>query len=471
MFWTGGARLLSQAWTWVITIVVIRLLSPSDYGLLAIAAGFIGVFAMLSEAGFGAALIQAPELDEEKLRRVFGALIVINGSVFLLQVALAPFIAQFFGEERLVWIIRVLALQFLLTIFAAIPSALLSRDLDFKSQSIIALAASVIGSLTSLALALLGYGVWALVISNILVCLCQAVGINIISPFLRRPEFSLRGLSSLIDAGSKITASRILWFFYTQADVFIAGKVLGKELLGFYSIALHLASLPVQRLSGVLNQIAHPAFAEARRSSAVVSFYVLKGVRVLSIVSVPILWGISAIAPEIVAIFLGPKWSSSVVPLQILPLVMPVTLVGSFLNTAFQGIGYSTEVFRNSVTAAVILPVTFCVGVQWGLPGLSVAWLLGYSMVAFLNLRRMLQLVGLNAADLGRATRMAVLSGVLMYACVTILRYILSATLPMPWLAAVMVIAGALCYLAALSATNREGVLELVGLFQPRLRS
>ena len=202
--------------------------------------------------------------------------------------------------------------------------------------------------------------------------------------------------------GSQVTGARTLYFIYSQADVFIGGRIFGKDLLGFYSIALHLASLPVQKISSIVNQIAFPAFAEAQHDARAVTWHMLKGIRLLSFLSFPVLWGISSIAPEIVAVLLGSKWESAIVPLQVLPLVMPVTILSPFLNTAFQGIGKSYIVLRNAMTACVILPAAFWIGAHWGLLGMSLAWLIGFPLVFYLNLRRMLPLVGLKVSSVWR---------------------------------------------------------------------
>jgi O-antigen/teichoic acid export membrane protein len=464
MLWTGGARLISQVWTWVITIVVIRLLSPDDYGLLAMATIFVAFLSLIAEAGLGAALIQADRLDDTVLRRVFGAIIAINCGLFALQYAIAPMIARFFYEERLVLIIRVLSLQYLLMIFTAIPNAVLSRKLDFKRQSIINLVGSICGSVTSLALAYHGYGVWSLVISSLLVCVWQAVALNVISPFLQRPEFAVAGMRSLLQAGTQVTATRVLWFVYSQADIFLAGRLLGAELLGFYSVALHLASLPVQRLSALLNQIAYPAFAEVRRDGHAVQFYMLKVLRVLSLISFPMLWGISAVAPEIVAVLLGPRWHLAVLPLQLLPLMMPVNLIGLFLNTAFQGIGRTKEVLMNSLVATAVLPVAFYVGAQWSLPGLAIGWLGGYTLIAVLNLKRMLPTVGLRMRDVGYAVARPVFAAAMMYAVVGALRAFAPLTTGTALTGLLLIAAGAVTYCGATVLTNRTGVRELFAL-------
>ncbi len=459
-------RLLSQMLTWAITIVVIRLLSPSDYGLLAMATVFMSILIMLAEAGLGAALIQALEVDELKLRRIFGATILIDVGLFMLQIAAAPLIAGFFEEDRLVAIIRVLALQLLIMIFGVIPGALLNRRLDFKRQSLIALASAVCGGLSTLGLALSGYGVWALVYGSLIVSLCNTVGMNLVAPFLRWPEFSLKGMRSLIVFGGQLTAARLLWLLYSQADIFIAGKLLGKDLLGFYSVSMHLASLPVQKIASVFNQVAFPAFAQAQHQPETIPIHMLKGIRMLSFFSFPILWGISGIAPEIVAVLLGSKWAAAIVPLQLLPLVMPITLISTFLNAAFQGIGQGGVGLMNVFTACLIMPAAFWIGSKWGLLGLCIAWLVGFPLVFLVNLLRMLPLVGLNLSAVLRAISLPALATAGMYVCVGIARQLLAVDLPAPVLMAVLIAAGVAGYSMITFATNRSGVREMVDLFR-----
>lgn len=471
LYWTGGARLLGQLMTWAITLVIIRLLTPGDYGLVAMASVFVGFLALIAEAGLGPALVQMQELDDLKVRRIFGAVILIDLALFALQFAAAPLIARFFQEERLVLIIRVLALQFPIMIFTVIPNALLSRRLEFKSQSVIGLASAVCGSLGSLALALSGYGVWALVLGGMIQALCGAVAINVVAPFLRWPDFSFKGMRGLIVFGGQLTASRVMWFLYSQADVFIAGRVLGKELLGFYSISMHLASLPVQKVASIVNTVAYPAFAEAQNTPEKIPAYLLRVIRMLSFFSFPVLWGMSSIAGEIVTVLLGPKWDAAVVPMQLLPLVMPLTMFSTLLHTAFQGIGRSNVVFRNVCTAFLVMPAAFWIGTKWGLPGLSVAWLISFPLVFLVNLQRMLPLVGLKVSDALAAAALPALAAGGMYACVNIARLFTTASLSAPLQMAALIATGAASFAAITFVTNRRGIREVVELFRAPKRT
>jgi teichuronic acid exporter len=468
LFWVGAARLLTQAFTWAITIVVIRLLHPSDYGLLAMAMLFGSFLVMLAEAGLRAALVQAPHLDELKLRRVFGAVILIAFGLFLVQLLAAPAIAHFFEEDRLVAIIRVLSVQFLLMIFAIIPNALLARRLDFKGSSLIAFGAAACGSVSTLLLALSGHGVWALVLGNLAAALFSTVLINFLAPFFKRPDFSFRDMREFFVFSGQVTAAVILRFLYAQADIFIAGKVLGKELLGLYSVSMHLASLPVQRISAAVNQVAYPVFAHAQHRLSEVPAYILKGVRLLSFFSFPVMWGLSSISGEIVSVLLGPKWQEAAVPLQLVPLVMPLTMLSPFLNTAFQAIGRPGVVLANVFTAFLLMPLAFWLGIQWGLFGLSMAWLLCFPLVFLINLWRMLPLVGLKLpAVIAAIARPAIAAGG-MYACVAVARNLLSNDLTQSFLMMALVVTGICSHAILTLLTNRDGAREVIDLFRRR---
>ncbi|HAN63412.1 MAG TPA: hypothetical protein DCQ79_06025, partial [Rhizobiales bacterium] len=277
--WTAGARFLTQLITWAITLVVIRILSPSDYGLLSMATVFVAFLMILSDFGLGFAVIQRTEIDLLTLRKVFGAVVIVHGSAAVLLVVAAPLIASFFAEPRVEPIVRVLALQFVVAAFAVIPDAQLQRRMEFRRRSLLDLSGAIVSSVATLVLALAGKGVWALVAGSLLTQTWRTIGLNSIAPFGYWPLFTFGGLRPLMKFGWRLIASQVLWFFFTQIDIIIAGKWLGKELVGFYAIAMHLASLPNQRIAGIINQVAFPAFARIQDDIDAVGRHLLLGIR------------------------------------------------------------------------------------------------------------------------------------------------------------------------------------------------
>lgn len=461
--WTVSVRLLSQSVTWAITLVVIRLLTPSDYGLLAMSTVFVAFLAMFSELGLGAAIVQKAEVDEPLLKRAFGLILTIHFSLAALLALSAPLIAIFYDDPRVIPVIRVLALQFVLAAFSVIPDATLQRQMEFKNRSLLDFSGAVAASGLTLFLAFGGAGVWALVAGSLMGQAVKTVGINLLSPFRHWPDFSLRGLRSLLQFGGNFTAVQAFWMFLSQVDVLICAKWLGNEALGFYSVAMQLASLPSQRISGLVNQVAFPSFSRMQADLGRVSGHVLAGVRLLSFVSFPVLWGMSSVAPEIVEVVLGDKWLMTTLPLQVLTLVIPLRIVGNFVATAVQGMGRSDIVLRSVVWASVVTPPVFLAGVVgWGLVGLSLAWLVASPLSFVQSMARSLPVVGLTLGQLARAMAPAAGTGLVMYGAVSLTRHV--------WLVdqaglvrlSVLIAVGALAYGVASLVVNRKGVQEMV---------
>lgn len=420
--WTAGAKLGSQLITWGITIYVMRLLAPGDYGLLAMATVFLALLGMLAEVGLGPALVQKRELDAQTIRRAYGIIWLVNLFLFLLLNLCAGLVASFYAEPRLLPVLRVLSLQFLVIPFYVIPEVLLQRSLEYMWRSLVELGCAVITSGVTLGLAMAGFGVWALVGGMLSTVVCKAVLMNCASPYLVLPSFALGGMRQLVVFGGNITGSRFLWFFFTQVDNVIVGRLLGEHVLGLYSVAMHLASLPVQRVSAILNQVAFPAAARFQHDREAIGAQLLKAIGYVSLVAFPVLWGMSAVAPELIPVLLGPEWAEAVLPFQILTLVMPFRMIVGFLPTVTDAIGRSDVALRNAALGCIVMPIAFYVGSRWGIAGVAYAWLLAYPVVLFLNLRRMLAVIGIPLAAVARQVAPALFSAGGMTAVVWAMR-------------------------------------------------
>lgn len=462
--WLAGANFVGQLLTWVMTIVVMRMLSPADYGLLAMASIFVAFLLMLAAAGLGPAIVQSIAIDSQTLRQLFGLIMIVNALLCIALFSVAPFIALFFAEPRLTDVVRVLSLQFVVAGFAVIPEAMLARSMKFKARAFVDLASNVSGGLTTLMLAYFGYGVWSLVAGSTVSILGKSIALNIVAPYLRWPRFSISGLEPLLVYGGNVTASRLLWFFYSQADMFIAGKLLGKEILGYYSVAMHLASLPVQKISGMLNQVAFPAFAQIQRDPELVARHVEKAVRILSFFAFPVLWGISSVAPELVRLVLGVKWELAILPLQVLPIIMPFRMISNFLPAAIDAVGRPDITVKNLITASVIMPLSFVVGGQYGIDGICLAWVIAFPVVFLTNLSRTLPALALSVKPLMVTIAWPALASAAMYGVVISTAWMMPATVGGALRLVLMIASGAIAYLALALVTNRRGSREVLQL-------
>lgn len=417
--WLAGVRFAGQLFAWAITVVVIRILAPSDYGLMAIAGVMIGFTALFQEMGLYTAMVQKRNLTERQVEQAFGLLIITNSVIYIVVFLVAPFFATFFDDPRLTNIVRVLGIQFPLASVGVVQDAMLSRSMNFKRRSFAGLATTVGGGLTTLALALSGAGVWALVYGSLAGAVIRPIALAVAARHWCRPRFSREGMGELVRFGGFITTGKIIWYVYSQADVFIIGKLLGKEVLGFYSIAMQLATLPMQKVGGMLNQVGLAAYSTVQDNLDALRSHYLKAIRVLSVLAFPVFWGISSVAPELVPIVLGKRWERAIIPLQLLSFMAPVRMVSHSSSGLLAAIGKPDVSTLNLFISLVIMIPAFYFGTRYGgLVGVSLAWVVAFPIVRLIQLRISLPYVGLRIVDALRPMVGAASGGIVMYLAV-----------------------------------------------------
>jgi O-antigen/teichoic acid export membrane protein len=418
----------------------------------------ITVLASIAELGLGASLVQAPKLDRDELGTVTGAVIVLNLGVGVLVALLAPLAAWFYSEPRLTLLIQVASLHFLFNAVGAVPQALAYRDMNFRWLAYVELAAVVSSGFATLWMAWRGYGVWALVLGSVLQNLIRSL--LLLKQGMPRPVFRSQGLRRHVTFGSTFTITRLVTQVVYQSDILIAGRLMSPQALGLYSVSLHLATLPMQKIMGVINQVAFPAVAKLQHEPARLRLRVLDASRFLMVFSLPLLWGLSATAPEFVAIIMGPAWSGAVLPLQVVCLVIPMRMMTIVYNTVAVGVGNMRVNVVNTVASAIVLPATFYVGAHWGVNGLACAWAIAIPFVFFYCLPRVLRIVGTRFSDLLACVWVPVAAGTVMYAAVFLGRLACEGMAPAIRLA-LLVVLGGCAYSAALLLLDRRIVPDI----------
>jgi teichuronic acid exporter len=456
--WTGLAKLVGQVISWAVTLIVLRLLSPADYGLMAIVSVIIAVLAGIAELGLGASVVQSAKLSQDDLAAVSGVVVVFNVAIGVLVALGAPLAAWFYGEPRLTLLIQFASLSFLFNAVTTIPQALAYRDMNFKRLSLVELAGVVASGFATLGLALYGAGVWALLVGSQAQNLVRAV--MLMRQGQPWPVFRLRGIGQYLAFGGATTLSRLVVQVAYQSDIFIAGRVLSQQAIGLYSVSLHLATLPMQKIMGVINQVAFPAVARLQHEPERLRTRMLEAARILTVVSVASLWGMSAVAPEFVRVVMGEKWLAAVYPLQAVCIVIPLRMLNIVFSTAALGVGNVAVNMRSMLVSATVLPGAFLIGVHWGVKGLASAWVVAIPIIAGANLRGMLQSVGITVSDLFRVIRGPLAAGVGMYAAIMLVRQTLS-TMPDLLRLVVLIAVGAPSYLLALQLSDRHVFAEL----------
>lgn len=394
--WTAGAKWITQGLTWVSWLIVARLLSPEDYGLVGMAAIYLGLITLLSEFGLGTAVLAVRELSDDQIHQLNGLAVLLGLAGWLASCAVAFPLGHFFHAPQLPLVVMAMSTTFVITSFKTIPLALLQRDLRFKTLALIDLIQALVLAMGMVAFAVAGFGYWTLVCGGVLGALMSTGAIL----RLRRAPFAWPRPTSLTHAmtlSSDVVIARLCWYASANADFLVAGRILGKTALGFYSIAWTLASIPVDRVAALVGHVTPAFFSAMQKNPAALRRYVLGITEGLALIAFPLGVGLALVAGDFVPIVLGDKWEGTIAPLRLLAAYATVRSITPILPQVLQMIGDSRFEMWRMVAAAVVMPLCFYVaGLHWGTVGIAMAWLLLDPLFSFVLYRRVCSRIELS---------------------------------------------------------------------------
>lgn len=459
--WRWGTQVLAQAITWGSTIVVVRLLSPHDYGLFAMSQAIVTALGFLNGYSFATSLIQADRIDERRIGQVLGMLLLLNGALALAQFALAPLAADYYGEPVIAQMLRVQAIIFLTIPFAALPQALLARRIDFRKQGLVNLVSAAVGAATALALAWYGFGVWALVYAPVAMFATRSLGLTIAARLLVRPVFDFRGAGNMFAFGGALTICQFLWIVQSQSDIVIAGRHFDPHDLGLYSEALFLTLIITGRFLPPINEVAFPTYAELYKAGRPLGPLFLRIQRMVALIVLPAYLGLALVAEPAVLTLFGPKWTDMAPIAGGLALAMPALALQIVCSPATNAMGQPRTYMATNGAGAVLFPLLFLIGIESGPWGLVAAWWIGAPALLAFTWAMTLPQIGVRWRALAGALAPAIAATAIMVAAVLAARAVLPPMAPIAELA-VLASAGAITYGAALMLVARETVGEIV---------
>lgn len=469
--WNVTVRIAAQIVGWSITIIVARLLTPGDYGLMGLAQILIGFCFLVNNLGAVPALVQQREIVPSILRQTFALVLLSNSILYLIVFAGAPRISEFYGEPQLTAIIRVLALSLLIGAFSAVPYALLQRELNFKWMSLIEFAAGSLGALTTLAMAIAGNGVWGLVTGSLVNTSLTTVGLVVLTRFRLTPLFRFAGFGRTLSFGLKVSGSGILWYVNRSIPGLIIGKALGSTDLGFYSFMYDFAMLPLTKLMGLTNQVAFAAYSRIQHDRELARRYFLESSRIMLLVIFPVSWGMAAVSDDLVAIVLGPQWLPATPVLQIVALGAPLRALTLIMNPLVSGLGRPDIELRNTLIGTIIIAPAVVAGLPWGLVGVTVTSVLGVLLTTVIVLRRNFALIDAGFRQLLLLYWPPAVAAGVMYVAVAVAETTLLSQLPIFWRLGLSVVLGAAVYGLMTALVNRDAAMRALQLVTKRHHS
>jgi O-antigen/teichoic acid export membrane protein len=459
--WSGGGRLVTQLVSWASTLVVIRLLEPADYGLMAMAMSVLLVASFVNEIGLAASLVRAPTLGEREVRAVIGTTWVVNALIFALVVATAPLVSAFYRED-VTLILWAAALNLPIRAFGRVQEALLVRELELRTPAIIEMRAALVSTAVTLALALLGAGVWALVAGSLAAGVTRAVSLVLALPGRWRPSLELGLALPHLRFGGMLVAQRVLGLAYKEIDVVVLGRLHSAEALGLYATARQLANMPNAKIGAIVNPIVFATFARLQDNRERLRRALLTSMGYVALVTFPMFALASVLAEDLRIVVLGPRWAGFELPFQILCLTIPVRMLGSQVGEALNGMGLArTHLGNILIYCGVAIPAVL-IGAGHGPVGVATGLALAYPTAFTVTLLRSSRHTGVTLTAVARTVAAPILGAVALYGVVTLVRAEAAIAALDAWLRlGLLGSIGGLTGLAVVALLDRRKVLDL----------
>ncbi|QJB70209.1 lipopolysaccharide biosynthesis protein [Parasphingorhabdus halotolerans] len=467
VFWRSGTQILAQIIAWGSTLVVIRILDPHDYGIFAMTQVILVFLSFMNGYGLASSIIQSEKVEPLEIRQAFGMLLLLNGGIAILQLILAPFAAEYYRQPIIADLLRVQALILLSTPFLVLPEALMTRNLEFRKPAIINLISAAVGASTALYCAYNGYGVWTLVYAPLSIFWSRAICLVIAVKFYILPTFNFKGAGKMFGFGATLLASHLFWTIQSQSDIFIAGRYLNPHDLGLYAEALFLTTIFAAKFVPPLNEVAFPAYSRLQSNPQALAWSFLKAIRLIMLISCPLYMGMAVTAYPLVETLFGPKWTEMSPFVAILALAMPVMTLQILFTPANNALGRPQITARTNMFGALLMPVTFLIGIQFGVYGLAWGWVIAFPLLTIFTYLQSHKHIGVDAWEITKAVWPGLSASVAMAAVVYLADQFLPNMIAYKRLA-VLVIIGAAAYVGLLYILAKPTLMEVIQLIVRR---
>jgi PST family polysaccharide transporter len=429
--------------------VLARLLTPSDFGHVAMATVVTELAALFSNFGFGAILIQRAHITRIQMDTMFWAALGLGTVLTLAVQIVALFAGQLFNDETVGELLRVMGFMFMLDELTVVPRSLMNRMLMFRQDMVVQIGMMLFRAGTGIVLAWMGWGVWSLAGASVAGGTAQMLAYTFATGYRPRLRFSRSFLASTWRTNGGYFGNGFLFYANANLDLLLIGRMLGASSLGYYQNARALTDEIRARIAIPLQQVLFPAFSALQHDMDRFRDGILRSGRLLSLAVVPIGFGIGAVAEEMVLLLYGDQWLDMVPILKIISVgagLRAATTIGIPIFNATDRLGLS---FKLYLANTVISLGAIVVGNFWGLTGVAYAVLFGTG-VSLVFFRISIGLVDMKTRDLGRILGAPTVASMLMFGAVVLLRdpvYALSDALALRL--GVLIAAGVLAYVVS----------------------
>lgn len=459
--WNAIENAGSQLTSFVLFLVFARLISPELIGVVQMAITLLGFLTIFVEHGFTTRIIRSREVSAAQLDTAFWLGLGGGTAIAVVLTLTAHHIAAAYRSPELAPVLRVLAWTIPLITLSCVQTALLIRELAFKTQAVRRLLAVVGGGVVGVGLALAGYGVWSLVARLAIETLLDCLIAWRLSAFRPGRSVTRAEAGAFLSFGGRVVGSYAVAYLSRRTDDLLIGFVLGPVALGYYAVAARSVLLVTEVALRAAQRTAIPLFSRLQDDPERLRAAYYTAVELCAVVACPIFIGLSAVAPELCLTLFGAKWAPVVPAMQVLGLVGVAMSVSIYLAPVLISVGRPEALLTFSLIETALNLTASAVAVRWGIEAVAIAYVARSYLILPLILYLTARAIGTDTTRVLRSLFAPTAASLVMLAAVWAMRRAVP-SLPVAGSLALMVVVGALVYLAALWLFGRASVMRVV---------
>jgi O-antigen/teichoic acid export membrane protein len=401
--WFGAISFFTQGLSWAATFYVIRLLQPEDYGLMTMASFLTGYLQLFTDLGLGSAIVQRDTINDNEVNSVFWFALAAGAGMAIVAFLLSYPTAWIFGEPRIIPVTKLIGFLFVVTALTAVPSNLLTRQFELKKVALANLIGVLVSSVVSVVMALKGFGVYTLIWANIALNGTRMAMLFRAAAWRPRLHYSAREVRPYLGYGLYLSLSSASLRLFQSLDKMIVGKVFGSAQLGLYGYAMTIASMPLDKIWPIYQQVTFPLFANLQnRGKASLESY-LEILPHLLLAIGPLCLGAAMVAPELVGVVLGAKWLPMVPLLQVFCVTKLFELLTAYQAVLLNATGHHQKIFRFYLGLVIVIPAAVLIAALHSFNALMIPWITIYPLFCIIWICRGLRICGISVRTYVRA--------------------------------------------------------------------
>lgn len=469
--WSTLSKLSRQGIQLVFIFILSRLLSPGEYGLMAMVTAFSMLAEIVRDMGTGSAIIQSSKASDQMYNTAFCFNIVVGIVVFLIFFFTAPLIAHFFGQDGLKPLIRTFAIIYIIGSLNIVQEAILQKNLEFKRLFFIDVISVTVSGIAAILMAMNNYGVWSLVFQYIIMISIATIVLWITSSWKPKLQFRWADFKEINHYSFNLFAHNVVYFFGRETDKFLIGKFIGPQALGIYHRAYMLMLLPINQINLIISRVMFPVFSSMKEDIPAMKKIYLQAVTMIAFFTFPMMSLMFVIAEPLITVILGKNWLEVAVYLKIFVIYSIIESVGVTTAWIYKSLGHTKIMLRWGLFGAIIIIISALIGMRWGAKGIAIGyvvtqvtilWIPGWSL-AF-------KFIDLKVITVLRRLLPIFLNSIIMATSGFIVFYFLRSVLPPVLLImAVLIVAIPVYYLLS-SLTRQQGVIVIGDFVRKKLR-